>query len=75
MVEFKIRIHPGQRLAYIPKEIYEALGPSCKAVADCCAAVIYNEQTNLPDVIKSLEIILEDLKHRVKRKEASKVDS
>ena len=71
MVEFKIKVHPEQRLAYIPKEIYEVFGSNWKAVANYYAAVIYREDATLSDVIKSLEIILADLKHRIKTKGVS----
>ncbi|MEM3628758.1 MAG: hypothetical protein QXE06_05250 [Candidatus Bathyarchaeia archaeon] len=32
MVKFRIKVHPQQRLAYIPKEIFEALGPKLEVV-------------------------------------------
>jgi hypothetical protein len=66
MVEFKVKVHPEQRLMYVPKEIYQTFGTNLKVVADFFAAVIFREDAALPDVIRSLEIILEDLRHREK---------
>lgn len=62
MVEFEIKIHEKQRLAYIPKEIVKALGTRLKAKPDRYALVIYPEDADPILVIKSLEILLEDLK-------------
>jgi len=69
MVEFKIKINPEQRLAYIPKEIYEALGSDLKAVCNRTAVVFYPENTAIEDVVKSLEIIESDLRHAIKLKQ------
>lgn len=63
MVEFRIKINPEQRLAYIPKEIYNALGPELKAVANRCAVLMFPENISVADVLKSIEIIKADLKH------------
>ena len=52
MVGFRIKVHPKQGQAYIPKEIVEALGYSLRAKADRYPAFL----------IRSLEIILNDLK-------------
>jgi hypothetical protein len=66
MVEFKVKVHPEQRLMYVPKEIYQTFGTNLKMVANYFAAVIFREDAALQDVIRSLEIILEDLRHREK---------
>jgi len=63
MVEFKIRINPEQRLAYIPKEIYQILSSEVKAVGNRTAVIFYPINVALKDVLKSLEIIQADLKH------------
>ncbi|MDI6814086.1 MAG: hypothetical protein QMD10_11195 [Desulfitobacteriaceae bacterium] len=62
MVEFTIKVHLAQRQAYIPKEIVEALGTRLKAKPDRYAMVIYPEGMNPELVIKSLEILLDDLR-------------
>lgn len=72
MVEFKIRINPEQRLAYIPKEIYEVLGSELRAVADGTAVILYPENVAIEDVLESLEIIQANLKHALKLKRGKK---
>ena len=67
MVEFHIKVNPVQRVAYIPKEIYEVFGSNLRMVANYYAAIIFRYDANLLDVIKSLELILADLKHRSER--------
>ena len=62
MVEFNIKVHPQQRLAYIPKEIVRALGFRLKAKPDRYALILYPENCDLNLVIRSVEILLEDLK-------------
>jgi len=64
MVEFQIKVHPEQRVAYIPKEIYQTFGSNLKIVANHYAAIIFRDDATLGDVIRSLELILADLKHR-----------
>ena len=65
MVEFRISIHPKQRVAYIPKEIVEALGYKVKAKPNRYAVILYPEGIDRSLVIKSLEILLADLKLEV----------
>jgi len=65
MVEFKIRIHPEQHLAYIPKEIAETLGRQVKAVPNRTAVLLYPENISIKQVIKSTRIILQDLEHAI----------
>lgn len=75
MVEFKIKVNPDQHVAYIPKEIYEALGPNLTAVANRAAILVYSEGTTPENAIKSIEIIKADLQHAVdikKQKETPK---
>lgn len=62
MVEFKIKVHPKQNQAYIPKEIVEALGTRLKARPNRYAMVVFPESVSPILVVKSLEILLEDLK-------------
>ena len=61
MVEFEIRVHPKQKLAYFPKVIIKTLGTELKAVPNAKAMVLYPKEADLKTVIKSLKIILQDL--------------
>ncbi len=63
MVEFKIKIHPEQRLAYIPRQLVETLGFRLKAVPNSVAVLLFPENANPQDVIKSLQIIKAELQY------------
>jgi len=73
MVEFKIKVHPEQRLAYIPKEIFETLGTKLTAVPNRAAVLLYPQGTAIKDVVRSITIIKQDLEHAVEleKREAS----
>jgi len=63
MVEFKIKVHPEQRVAYIPKAIVEAIGHNLKATPNRAAVLLYPENAPIKDVLKSINIIRQDLEH------------
>jgi hypothetical protein len=65
MVEFLIKLHQKQRLAYIPQELAKLLGPSIKASANCVAVLLYPEDAKPEDVLRSLRIITLDLEQKV----------
>jgi hypothetical protein len=65
MVEFSIRLHQKQRLAYIPQELAKMLGANIKASANCVAVLMYPEGTKPEDVLRSLDIIAMDLKQKI----------
>lgn len=62
MVEFRIKVHPKQRQAYIPKEIVEALGLNLRAKADRYTVILYPKDIDPALVIRSLEVLLDDLR-------------
>jgi len=64
MVKFTLKIHPKQRLCYIPKALYEIIGKNPEVVPDAYAALIFNRETPSDKIIKSVQIILEDLRLR-----------
>jgi hypothetical protein len=61
MVEFRVRIHPRQKLAYIPRELAEILGQRVKAVPNRGAVLFYPESADPKIVLESLDIIKRDL--------------
>lgn len=63
MVEFSIKTNKEQRLAYIPKRIFEVLTTRATAVPDRAAVLIFREGTSREDVLKSLDIIKADILH------------
>jgi len=63
MVEFKIRLNEKTRSAYIPKELANLLGNDITAIGNRTAVLFYPEGTRIEDILRSLEIITDDLKH------------
>jgi hypothetical protein len=65
MVRFKTKLNPVGQM-YLPKEIRQEL-PSRKVIieGDWLAFVFYPEDAPLESVVKSLEVILLDLKNRL----------
>jgi len=75
MVEFEIKIHPEQRVAYIPKEIANVLGIRVKAVPNISSVLFYPEGTDPGDVLRSIDTIRSHIQQRVeleKKKETQK---
>lgn len=74
MVEFNISINRKQRTAYFNKKIIDALGYDLGIQLNASSGVIYPKNANKKDIARSVEILLEDLKHQVeleKQKEFS----
>jgi bifunctional DNA-binding transcriptional regulator/antitoxin component of YhaV-PrlF toxin-antitoxin module len=72
MVKFKVKANPSGQY-YFPKEVRQELGEDLELICNAKAAVVYNAETSLETVLKSIEVIQKDLKHRVemqKQKEA-----
>lgn len=66
MVQFKIKINQKQKLAYIPKEIVEALGFKLIAIPNTKTLILYPEGEGFPRIIESVKIILRDLELSMK---------
>jgi hypothetical protein len=66
-MEFNIKINEKQRLAYIRKEIIEAFGTKLKFQPNTNAAIVYSEGVKASAVIRSVEILLADLKIRAEK--------
>jgi len=64
MVEFNLTVNKKQRTAYFNKKIIDSLGYDLAAQLNASSGVIYPKDANKKDVIRSIEIILEDLKHQ-----------
>ena len=77
MVEFALTINKKQRTAYFNKNITDTLGFDLFAQLNALSGVIYPKDADKEDVVRSLEIILADLKHQTeleKKREAIKVE-
>ena len=70
-MEFNLKTGP-QGHVYFPKKIREYFGEKMKLVPNARAGVIFPENADPKQVIASLEVIIQDLKLRVK--EASEDD-
>ena len=62
-MDFHIKVHKEQRVAYIPKSLFEILGTTIKATPNRAAVLMCSEDTSIDDVLKSLDIIKADLLH------------
>jgi len=66
-MEYDLKTGP-QGHVYLPKRIREALGEELKLLPNAEAGAIYPKNADLKRVIKSLEIIIADLKLRANKK-------
>jgi hypothetical protein len=59
---------------HVPEELREILGPDMKIIAGTTAAVLFSAGTSYADVLRSLEMIQEDIQFRLSKEksEASK---
>lgn len=62
MVEFEIKVHPKQRLAYIPKEIVNALGLQLKAIPNMRGVYLCSNTLSTEEALSSVKAIYEHLK-------------
>jgi hypothetical protein len=51
---------------YMPIEVRKELGANLDVICNAKAAVIFNSDTPLSQVLESLKILLQDLEHRQK---------
>lgn len=69
MVELKTKITETGVL-YIPKTVREAFTRNLKIIPNATAALFFPANATYGDVLKSLEIIAADLRHRIEMQEA-----
>jgi bifunctional DNA-binding transcriptional regulator/antitoxin component of YhaV-PrlF toxin-antitoxin module len=63
MVKFHTKANP-QGQYYLPKEVREELGQELDLICNAKAAVIFNRETPLDFVLKSLDVLMADIKNR-----------
>lgn len=68
MVRFKLRVHPKQRLMYIPMNLLGVIGMNPVAIPNHSVAVLYNSETDPVMVVKGVEHILRGLRLELKAK-------
>lgn len=64
MVEFKGTI-TNAGVFYVPAELRREFGREIKIIPNASAAIFFSRNTHLEHVLKSMEIIAADLKHRI----------
>jgi hypothetical protein len=59
---------------HVPEELKEILGPDTKIIAGTAACILFSAGTSYADVLRSLQLIQEDIQLRLSKKksEASK---
>jgi hypothetical protein len=62
-MELRIKINQKQRLAYIPKALFEMLGTNVRASPNRAAVLLFSEKTTIDEALRSIEIIRADLQH------------
>lgn len=62
-MELRIKINQKQRLAYIPKALFEMLGTNVRASPNRAAVLLFSEKTTIDEALRSIEIIRTDLQH------------
>jgi len=70
MVELRTKITTSGVL-YIPKELREIFPRELKIIPNAVAAVFFPANISYENVLKSLEIITAEIKHRIAMREAS----
>jgi hypothetical protein len=68
-MEYEIKTGPQGHI-YLPKRIRQAFGDKLKFLPNAHAAVLYPENVDPETVIRSLHVIISDLKLRTDQKKA-----
>jgi hypothetical protein len=71
-MQYIIKIHPEQRQTRIPKALTENFGNIWALVPNSEAAVIFREDADLNRVLRSLEILEQDLRLRAEPKKGTR---
>jgi hypothetical protein len=62
-LELRIKINQKERLAYIPKALFQILGTNVRAAPNRTAVLLFSDKTTIDEALRSLEIIKADLQH------------
>ena len=64
MVKFTVKANP-QGQYYFPKEVRAELGSELDLICNAKAAVVFSKNTPLETILKSMDLIAQDLKQRI----------
>jgi hypothetical protein len=56
---------------HVPEEVRKILGPDTKIIAGTAAVILFSAGTCYPDVLRSLEMIREDIQYRISKEKAA----
>ena len=62
-MELRIKINQKERLAYIPKALFQILGTNVRATPNRAAVLLFSDKTTIDEALRSIEIIKADLQH------------
>jgi hypothetical protein len=65
MVKFDIKVNPKQRVAYIPKEIVEALGTKLEAIPNLQGIFLYPKGLSPEETLSSMKAICRHLEQEI----------
>jgi len=71
MVKYEIKSNPTGQY-YLPKEVREELGPKLSMICNAKAAIIFCPNEPIEVILQSLDIITQDLRHRMEIQEREK---
>jgi hypothetical protein len=71
MVKYKIRSNPTGQY-YLPKEVREELGPTLSLICNAKAAIIFCPSEPIEVILESLNILAQDLRHRMQIQQREK---
>jgi hypothetical protein len=69
MVKFNLTVNKKQRTAYFNRKIVDSLGYELLVQLNATSGVIYPKDAEKEDIIRSVEILLADLKHQARLEE------
>jgi len=70
LVKFNLKVHPKQKIMYIPRTLLNVIGLNPIAIPNSTVAVLHNSETDLSLVVKELEHLLRGLRLELKAKTA-----
>lgn len=71
MVKFQVKANQSGQY-YFPREVRQELGEKLTLICNAKAAVVFSQDTSLKTVIESIDIIRQDLLHRLNLQKESK---
>jgi hypothetical protein len=71
LVRFNLKVHPKQKIMYIPRTLLNVIGLNPIAIPNSSVAVLHNSETDPLIVVRELEHLLRGLRLDLKAKTAT----